>query len=152
MESLALTRNAVFPRRSKKLKEKDNSIFQPLPVILRGIEGLCGDLLYIAKSLKKYCCQELYSQLRNKQLTVCRETPSSWKHDVLTQPPLLRHQITRAVTLQAAIRKPNSLKRCIWEIMGFNHFASLGSKHHKCVTRSQAKDSMRTTVLPHIIV
>lgn len=76
LESLALTRNAIFPRRSKKLKEKDNSIFQTLPVILRGIEGLCGDLLYIAKSLKKYCCQELYSQLRNKQLTVCRETPS----------------------------------------------------------------------------
>lgn len=91
LKSLALTRNVRIPRSGKKCKEKDSSIFQFLLVILRGIKGLCRDLLYIVKSLKKYCCQEINSQLINKQLTVCKEHLQPGNRTVLhIQSPLPR--------------------------------------------------------------
>lgn len=83
LKSLALTRNA-----SKKFKEKDNDIFQSLPVLLRGSKSLWRDLLYIVKRLKKYCCQEINSQLMNKRLAFYKETPSARTYDSRTNAAL----------------------------------------------------------------
>jgi len=84
LKSLAVTRNPRIPRSSKKFKEKDNGIFQSLPVILRGIKRLWRVLLHVVKSLKKYRCQEINSQLINKRLAVYKETPSVKIYDSCT--------------------------------------------------------------------
>lgn len=84
LKSLALARNPRIPRSSKKFKKKDNSIFQSLPVILRGIKRLWRDLLYIVKSLKKYRRQEINSPLINKLLAVYKKTPSNRIYDSCT--------------------------------------------------------------------
>lgn len=51
----------------QKAKEKENSIFQSLPVILRDTKSLWRDLLFLVKSLKKYQCQEINSRLIDKR-------------------------------------------------------------------------------------
>lgn len=83
LKSLALTRNVRVPRSSKKCKEKDNSIFQFLPVILRGIKGLQGSVVH-SEEFEEILLPINQFPAHKQAVNSLQRTPSTWKQDSLT--------------------------------------------------------------------